>query len=96
MTMHLFVSYLILAAGLLLSTACLSFVLRLLRVDRIEGKKSAARTRSVRDAVMGRARIHEDWIPDARVKGGLTYNRRKKRLEISGRLSEESFDRVFR
>jgi hypothetical protein len=34
-------------------------------------------------------------MPDARVKGGIIYNRRKKRLEISGRLSDDSFKRVF-
>ena len=85
-----------LGGGLLLAAVVLSLAVRLFRIDRIEGKKSASRAASVGDAIRGRARMHEDWIPDARVKGGMIYNKKAKRLEISGRLSDESFDRVFR
>lgn len=66
--MYHFLSYAILAIGLLIGAWFLSFSIRLITSDKIEGNKSAARTPS------------------------LTYNKRKKRIEISGRLSE---DRIF-
>jgi hypothetical protein len=94
--MSLFASYLALGAGLILAALSFSFAIKLARADRIESKKSAARSRSMWDAIRGRARTHEDWIPDARVKGGMIYDKKNKRLEISGRLSDDSFDRVFR
>jgi hypothetical protein len=94
--MTLFLSYLALGGGLIMAALLLSFAIRLARADRVESKKSAGRSRSIKDAILGRARMHEDWIPDARVKGGMIYDKNKKRLEISGRLSDDSFDRVFR
>ena len=94
--MNLFLSYLVLAVGVLLSGTLLNLAIRLFKANKIESMKSAARSRNVKDAVLGRARIHDDWMPDARVKGGLIFNRKKKRLEISGRLSNDSLDRVFR
>jgi hypothetical protein len=94
--MSLITSYLVVGGGLLLSAALFSVAWRLARADKIEGKKGAARAKSIVDAVLGRARMHEDWMPDARVKGGMIYNKRKKRLEVSGRLSDDSFKRVFR
>ena len=95
-SMTLFFSYLVLGGGLLLSALLASIAIRLWLADKIESKKSAARSASIKDAVLGRARMSEDRIPDARVKGGMIFNRKKKRLEISGRLSDESFDRVFK
>jgi len=94
--MTLILSYLILGWGLLVAALLLGIGVRLLRADKVESKKSAARVSSVWDAILGRARIRDDWMPDARVKGGMIYNKDKKRLEISGRLSHDSFDRVFR
>lgn len=94
--MTLFISYLVLGGGFFLAAGLLSLAIRLARADNVEGKKSAARVRSLKDAVLGRSRMHEDWIPDARIKGGMIYNKKKRRLEISGRLSDDSFDRVFR
>jgi hypothetical protein len=93
--MSLVTSYLVVGGGLVLSALLLSFALRLWRVNKIEATKGAARSRSIREAILGRARMDEDWIPDARIKGGLVYNKKKKRLEISGRLSDDSFKRVF-
>jgi hypothetical protein len=92
----LVLSYIYLAIGLAVSVLLLVLASKLFRADSVEGKKSAARAPSVWDAIRGRSRATEDWIPDGRVKGGLIYNRRKKRLEISGRLSDDSLDRVFR
>ncbi len=93
--MMMFLSYLALGVGLLLTALLLRLAIKLLRVDSIEGEKSASRASSIKEAIRGRSRMHEDWIPDARVKGGMIYNKRAKRLEISGRLSDESFDRAF-
>lgn len=89
-------SYFILAIGLLLGAWLFAFAIRLVTSDKTEGRKSAVRAPSVSDAVMGRSRTKDDWIPDARVKGGMSYNKKKKRIEIGGRLSDNSLDRVFR
>lgn len=90
-----FWDYLFLALGLLAASACIGVAVRLLRTDRLERKKSAKRASSIRDAIMGRSRTVDDWIPDARIKAGMIYNKKRKRLEVSGRLSEDSFNRVF-
>ncbi|MFZ0424832.1 MAG: hypothetical protein WAL80_18290 [Xanthobacteraceae bacterium] len=79
-----------------MAAALFGIALKLAFADRIESNKSAARASSMGDAVRGRARMHDDWMPDARVKGGMIYDKKNKRLEISGRLSDDSFDRVFR
>ena len=84
----LFVSYLVLGGGVLLAALLLRIALKLWQADSIEGKKSASRASSIKDAIRGRARTHEDWIPDARIKGGMVYNKKAKRLEVSGRLSD--------
>lgn len=94
--MTLIISYGILAAGAVLSGWLLAFAIRLLRADKIEGSKSAARARTLLNVLFGKAHTRDDWIPDARVKGGIVYNKTKKRIEISGRLSDDSLDRVFR
>jgi len=94
--MQLFLSYLILAAGVVFSAIFFNLALRMARADKIESKKSAARVNSLLDSILGRAHVHDDWAPDARVKGGLIFNRGKKRIEMSGRLSDDSIDRVFR
>jgi hypothetical protein len=89
-------SYLTLAIGLAVSSVLLGLAFRLLLSNRAEGRKNAARAPSVVDAAMGRSRAFDDWVPDGRVKGGMIFNRRKRRLEVSGRLSDDSLDRVFR
>jgi hypothetical protein len=89
-------SYIILAVGLVLAAWCFGFAIRLLRADRVEGRKSAARAVSLTNALLGRLRTRDDWMPDARVKAGMTYNTNKDRIEVGGRLSDDSLDRVFR
>lgn len=89
-------SYIGLALGLSLAALLVSFALRLLRADRVEAKKSAARVNGPADVVMGRARTRDDWLPDGRIKGGMIFNKAKNRIEICGRLSDEAFNRVFR
>jgi hypothetical protein len=94
--MQLVLSYIALGAGLALCAVLLSLISRIIRADKIESRRGADRSRSLKDVILGRARTHDDWIPDARVKGGLIYNKRKKRIEVSGRLSDDSLNRVFR
>jgi hypothetical protein len=70
--------------------------IRLHHVDEIESMKSASRASSLKDAFFGRTRIEDGRLPDARVKGGMVFNKKEERLEISGRLSDEGFKHIFR
>ena len=88
--------YLFFLVGVAISAFCFNVAYRLLRIDKDEGDKNAARVHTIWDAIRGRARPRVDWIPDSRVRGGLIFNRKEKRIEISGRLSENSVDRAFR
>jgi len=88
---------LILLGGLFLAAFFFNLALRLGRVDALEAEKSASRVnRNFKEALFGRARTVDDWLPDARIKAGLIYNQDKNRLEPSGRLSNDAFGRVFR
>ncbi len=88
--------YVILVICTAISGLFFNLAYRLWRANRIESNKSAARSgNSFRNALLGRTRIHDDWLPDAHVKGGLKFNRKMKRIEICGRLSEDSLNRVF-
>jgi len=89
-------SYITLLIGAGLAGLLFNLSYRLACADKIESKRSAARSRTPLNAILGRARIHDDFMPDARVKAGLIYNKKKKRIEISGRLSPDSLKRVFR
>lgn len=89
-------NFLGLAAGLTAAAIFASFAIKLFRIDRFEAKKGSNRVGGISDAVMGRARPNDDWMPDGRIKGGLIYNRKENRLEVCGRLSDEAFDRIFR
>lgn len=89
-------NYLGLAAGFSLAAVFAAFAFKLIRLDKYEAKKGSSRVRSVADAIMGRARTRDDWMPDGRIKGGMIYNRRDNRIEVSGRLSDEAFHRIFR
>jgi hypothetical protein len=68
----------------------------IIHADRVEVSKNCARAGNWRDILLGRVRTKDDWLPDSRVQGGMVYNRRKQRIEISGRLSVESLHRVFK
>jgi hypothetical protein len=86
-----------LAVGLTAAAIFASLAIKLVRLDRFEAKKGASRVKGgFFDAVMGRARTRDDWMPDGRIKGGMIYNRKENRLEVCGRLSDEAFDRIFR
>jgi hypothetical protein len=89
-------SYLALSFGVVIAAAAFAFAARFLRADRSEARKSQARSPNFLATLRGKARTSDDWLPDARVQGGLTFNRKENRIEISGRLSDDSVDRVFR
>ena len=67
-----------------------------LRIDQTELEKNRIRTKSFLDALKGRAEVHDDWIPDARVKGGMIYNKGQSRLEISGQISRDAAQNMFK
>jgi hypothetical protein len=90
------INYVISVLALFVAAILFGIAARLSRADKIEGSKSAARSKTVKNAILGRSRTRDDWLPDARVKGGMIYNKKHRRLEISGRLSEDSLNRVFR
>ena len=94
--MSLLWSYIFLFVGSIVSGMVLSVVLWLRRADRLEASKSAARVDSMKAALLGRARTTDDWIPDARVQGGMIFNKKHNRFEVSGRLSDDTFSRIFR
>ena len=81
---------------LIIAAVLAKFGLTLLRADPLEAEKNASRTRSFKDALLGRVQIHNDWLPDARVQGGMVYDQAQDRIEICGRVSDESLDRTFR
>lgn len=88
--------YILLGVLTALSAVLLNLAYRLLRADPLESEKSASRLGSIKNALLGYALINDDWMPDARVKGGLIFNRKMNRIEISGRLSDDSLHRAFR
>jgi hypothetical protein len=94
--MQLIGSYIALFTGIFLSIVSFRIMIKLIFADKIESSKSANRVNSIKDAILGRARTHDDWIPDARIQGGLVYNERKNRIEVTGRNSDSAFRRVFR
>ena len=89
-------SYVFIAAGLGLSIWMAKLAIVLLAADRIEASKGAARAPRFRDALFGRVRVQDDWLPDARVQGGMIFNRKKNRIEICGRLSADALRHTFR
>lgn len=89
-------NYIGLAGGFSAVAFLLSIAFKLMRLNRYEAKKSSKRVDTINDAIMGRARTRDDWMPDGRIKGGMIFNRKEKRIELSGRLSDEAFDRIFR
>jgi len=89
-------SYLILVASAIVTAVAFASAYKFLTVNRLEAKKNYVRVSTFATALRGRARTREDWIPDARVQGGMIFNKKKRRIEISGRLSDDSLDRAFR
>lgn len=89
-------NYFLFLFGIIFGGLFLNISIRLFFADKIESRKSAARVRSIKDSIMGRALVRSDWIPDPRIQHGLIFNKRKNRIEINGRMSRSIFNRVFR
>lgn len=96
MSISLFASYAALALGLFGASVLCKLLIALAFANKSESSKSAARVDGWWDALMGRGRVLDDILPDGRMKAGMIYNRRKNRLETSGRNTEETVARVFR
>jgi hypothetical protein len=90
------ISYLYLTASIVVAVIAFTLAYKFISADRLEAKKSRIRAPDFSSVVKGRAITREDWIPDARVQGGMVFNPKKGRIEITGRLSDDSLDRVFR
>ena len=78
--MGLFFSYVALAIGGIVAITVMSLAFRLLNADKLESKKSAARASTWGNAIWGRTHIQDDHMPDARVRGGMVFNKKKQRL----------------
>ncbi|TWI07894.1 hypothetical protein LPJ38_03105 [Bradyrhizobium daqingense] len=89
-------SFVVLTVGLVVAAISLVFAYKFIRADKIELRKSQTRTDDVKSVLLGRAKTRDDWIPDARVQGGMIFNKKANRLEITGKLSNDTLDRVFR
>jgi len=73
-----------------------AFSIKMLQADKTELRKNQRRSRSLKSTLLGRAKTRDDWMPDARVQGGMVFNKKCKRIEITGRLSNDSLDRAFK
>ena len=93
--MRIFVSYAALVIGSAGFAILVGVAWRLLKADRLESQKSASRAPTLKAALLGRTRVQDDTMPDARVQAGLIFNKEKNRLEISGRLGKESLNHIF-
>lgn len=82
----------VLAAGA--SITLLRFAFKLLSYDRIEYEKSRARYASLSDAISGKARVKRSELPDGRVRAGIVYNLRQRRIEANGKLRNDIVDNV--
>lgn len=89
-------SFVALAAGFAGAATSAVFAYKFWNADKLELRKSQIRSQSLASVVSGRAKTRDDWLPDARVQGGMIFNRRDRRIEITGKLSNDSLDRVFR
>jgi hypothetical protein len=74
--------------------ALLRFALKIVFYDRIEYEKSRARYSSLKAAVSGKARVKRGEFPDGRVRAGIAYNKKLKRIEANGKLRNDVVDHV--
>jgi hypothetical protein len=89
-------SYVVLVGAAIVAAIAFAFAFKFFRADKLELQKTQNRASDIATVVMGRAKTRDDWMPDARVLGGMTFNRKEGRIEITGKLSDDTIDRVFR
>ncbi|UWU21093.1 hypothetical protein QA648_17405 [Rhizobium sp. CB3171] len=71
------------------------FAIKLAKFDRIEYQKSRARYPSLMAAISGKATVRYNGTPDGRVRAGIVYNTKKKRIEPNGKLRNDVVDQVL-
>lgn len=86
----------LLALGVVGAAISLRFLLTLATSKSSEVRRSNARTKSWRDLFMGRSVVQDDWLPDARVQAGAVFNKKVGRIEVTGRISNDTIERTFR
>lgn len=89
-------SFLAVIAAVFGAAVSFAFFWKMVFADHNELRKNQRRSRTLASAILGRAKTRDDWLPDARVQGGMVFSRKHNRIEISGKLSNESLDRAFR
>lgn len=89
-------NFLVVIIAVIGAATSLAFSIKMLQADKTELRKNQRRSRSLKSAFLGQAKTRDDWMPDARVQGGMVFNKKRKRIEITGRLSNDSLDRAFK
>ena len=84
----------ILAMGLAaLGTIFLGVGFRLFFVDKDEVRKNASRSRNIWAFFAGQLSSRSDPIPDMRIKEGMKYSKKHRRIIAQGGLSHEAIRR---
>jgi hypothetical protein len=76
-----------------LGTIFLGVGFRLFFVDKDEVTKNASRSRNIRAFFAGQLSSRADPIPDMRIKEGMKYSKKHKRIIAQGGLSHEAIRR---
>jgi hypothetical protein len=90
------INFVIVIGAVVGAASSLAFSFKMLQANKTELRKNQRRSRSLKSTLLGRAKTRDDWMPDARVQGGMVFNKRRKRIEITGQLSNDSLDRAFK
>jgi hypothetical protein len=67
----------------------------LARFNKIEYQKSRARYPSGSAALFGRAIVRYNGTPDGRVRAGIVFNKKQRRIIQNGKLKNEVVDQVI-
>lgn len=76
-----------------LGTIFLGVGFRLFFVDKDEVRKNASRSQNIRAFFAGQLSSRADPIPDMRIKEGMKYSKKHKRIIAQGGLSHEAIRR---
>lgn len=78
-----------------LASIFLTIAIKMYKYDSREFKKNVARSKSIWDIIVGKLVISNDHLPDGRVQAGINYNRKKKRIEVTGKLSDDKIEEIL-
>jgi hypothetical protein len=76
-----------------LGTIFLGVGFRLFFVDKDEVRKNASRSQNIRAFFAGQLSSRADPIPDMRIKEGMKYSKKHRRIIAQGGLSHEAIRR---